>query len=199
MKEPILVKVIAPSAKIAFDKAKREAIKMYGKNPFSGTIATCTMGNCQMEFDRYLKYNDSKAMHLIKELGYGDDNVAHFINMGRVHYRIIHVKRDVHQYDAVYRQRYIVTDLDGKVLEPAADHTFEFKGQADEKALSYVLLGEEVMVRKAMVILSGGDVVTTFSNVATKETQPTEPAFRKTEVDNYFPEYEFWFFANVIK
>ena len=185
MKEPILVKVIAPSAKLAFDKAKREAIKMYGKNPFSGTIATCTMGTCQMEFDRYLKYNDSKAMRLIKELGYGDDNV--------------HVKRDVHQYDAVYRQRYIVTDLDGKVLEPAADHTFEFKGQADEKALSYVLLGEEVMVRKAMVILSGGDVVTTFSNVATKETQPTEPAFKKTDFDNYFPEYEFWFFANVIK
>lgn len=199
MKEPILVKVIAPTPEIGFERARREALTMYGSNPYSGTIATCTMGDCQMEFDRYLKYNDNKALRLIRDMDGGETNVAHYINMGRVHYAVFHCRREVHKYDAKYGQRYIVTDLDGRILQPASDHTFEFKGPADAKAASYAAFGMDVMVRKAMVILSGNDVVTTFTNVATKDTQPTEPKFRKTDLDNHFPEYEYWFFANVIK
>lgn len=199
MRERITFEVIAQDENAAFAKAQEEARKRYGDGSIFGSFATCTLGDCVLSFDKFKKYNYNEANRIVRELTFPKANVAAYINLGYVHHRIFRIRRTVHQYDAKYAQRYIVTDLAGKTFEPAEDHTFTLKTDADKKAFSYAVEGTEVMVRKAMVILQGSDIVSTFENVSPKEVQPSQPAFHRTMSDNHYPEYKYLFVADVIR
>ena len=193
---PFIIRAQGTNPFDVFNELKQKSIVEYGNRKRSGHIGDTDWASDEpaMTFDRYLKYNDNKAIALITEMDHGEVGFTHFIDLGILHYKINRLFRTVLPYTAVYRQRYAITDMEGKVLEPQIDHIFELKGPADNKAAKIALGGTPVKVRKLMARLSVEDTVIEFK-VETK-IQKTPPKIQTGPFCTVEEVHQYIFFGN---
>lgn len=61
---------------------------------FDAFVLTCDLGECTLKFDKYDKDNEIKAQKHIKEMNYGEECIANYIDLGVVEYETIEIKKE---------------------------------------------------------------------------------------------------------
>jgi phosphoribosylformylglycinamidine (FGAM) synthase PurS component len=153
----------AGNVREAFEGLCEDARYEAGHDSYNGTISTCSLGRCKMKFDTYTKANEEKARKIIEKDGYGQKWVADYIDLGVVCYDVVTVKKKNTQYNAKYKQQFVVCDEAS--LNPVRNYHYDTKPMADEKAMELTLQASgsaDFIVRKMMVKLLGNDVVSRF-------------------------------------
>lgn len=167
--------VEASSAREAYESLVAEARHNRGHDSYNGTISTCSMGRCRQSYASPTKANEKKAYQYIEDHDNGQKWTADYIDLGVVKYVKTSVKKVVRTYDAKYKQKFCVINMENGRRLDACDT----KGEADEKAMKHTLDGKWVTVIKDMVKLSGNNTVSEFK-VETK-TYTSKPKINKSE------------------
>ena len=149
------------------EKAKQmlvgDALYEHGHDGYNGTISTC-YGRCRCikSFDKYSQKNEKEM------LKYAETRIEHLnkrdmeiIDLGIIGYNRITVKKTTFKPSAKYEQRYAVVDVcTGNIVSPKAYR--KTKADAYNLAVTYLLDGKNVEVRKIPVLVSGDNLCTTF-------------------------------------
>lgn len=176
------------SARNGFVTLTEDATMRYGNGAYNGSINTCSMGRCKRSYDVYSEKNEREAYRYIESVQNGEKWYADYIDLGVAYYLIRTVKKVNKEYTAVYRQKFVVVDYDGKML-----HTADTKPEADKKAIELRLQGKPVMVKKMQVKLSGNDVVAEFK--VEEKRQKTKPNLKQADNRVVIPIHKYIFFG----
>ena len=151
---------VAPTAREGFEELVEEARYERGRNGYSGTISTCSLGRITKTFKTYDKDNRAIAREHISKLDNGDKYCADVVDLGVKYYILRKVEVVAKEVTAEYKKQFAVCDFDG-ILRPVKKHVFDKKADAVKCATEEALSGKEnIMVRKMPVLMSGNDVTT---------------------------------------
>lgn len=176
------------NARGGFFKLYDDATMRYGSGSYNGSINTCDMGRCKKSYAVYSEKNEKEAYKYIDSVRNGEKWTADYIDLGVAYYLIRTVKKVNKEYTAVYRQKFVVIDYNGKIL-----HTADTKPDADKKAIELRLNGSDVMVRKMQVKLSGNDVVAEFK--VEEKRQKTKPKLKQADNRVVIPIHKYIFYG----
>lgn len=161
----------ATSAEKAKQMLVEQAVYDYGHDGYNGTISTCSgMCRCIKSFEKYSQKNEKEMLKYARErLGVLGKRDVECIDSGVVGYNKTIIKKKTLTPSAKYEQKYAVVDsFTRKMISPKAyRHT---KTEAYNLAVTYLLEGKDVQIRKMPVLVSGDNLCTTFE-VVTERTK----------------------------
>lgn len=160
----------------AFSKLALEALREYGSDPYSGTIATTSLRNYQQKriAETYSKKAEDAAYEYARQHDFGEKWTSDYLDLGVKEYQITTVKKvrvPKDKQTATYQTVYAV-------VEDGTDRTLEnFGVQAAAEAFAEKYCGQHhvsVQICKRKKLVSGSEALERFE--ATTRTQKKKPA-----------------------
>jgi len=176
----------------AFQRLVSEATFEHGHSSYNGTVSTCSIGRCTLNFEKYLKANEKKAYAHIKANGNGSKYVADFVDLGVCEYVVRTTKKVVKKGVAPkYQMRYMVRPLS---FEATRGTSFESLTKANAFARSQALkTGCEHEISKEYVLVSKSNGIASFT--IEERCQTSKPKCKKNDNKAVIPVHKYWFYG----
>lgn len=161
------------SIKEGFDELVAEAEMLYGREPYNGTISTCSLGRTVYSEPKYTKTAEKKAIKYVEDSEYGVKWEARVIDLGPVEYKVVTVKKENVKGTPKYKMKYVV--VKNAHFKGEGVKSFDTKKQADDYAMMQALENQKdtYEVQKKYVLESGTPTTTEIvREVKTYKSKP---------------------------
>ena len=145
-----------------FDDLVEDAIFENGNDSYNGTISTCSLGRCKLQFEKYSESNLKKAYKFVESNDWGEKWTANYIDLGVKEYHVLTIKkRNVGKENPVYKMKFVVKPSHSNSDDYPTHRSFSTKTEADQYAMEQTLKKDiSHSVTKEYVLEKGDSVLT---------------------------------------